>query len=247
MVTHFAPHMPSPRFGVGHSMGGQCIFECALRNPTLFTAIVGIDPIIEKPNKRFFDPVSYLIAASSRRWDMWASQSEAEEFFRSRPFWKAWDPRVVDAQIKYGLRPLPTHIYPTPSGGVTLTTTKHQETFQLHHPDPANPHLLSRPEPVHTFSRLHLLTLPILYIFGSTSYVSNDRAKQSQTPHAEEVVIPDTGHTIPQEKPRECAIAVAEFVGRMARKWEKQREEEGRRGPPAQVITREFLARLSKL
>ncbi|KAF8418039.1 Alpha/beta hydrolase family-domain-containing protein [Tirmania nivea] len=156
MVTHFAPHMPSPRFSIGHSMGGQCIFECALRNPTLFTAIVGIDPVISKPGKEALDP----------------------------------PPKV----------------------------------YQFLRPD------LSRPEPARTFSRLHLLTLPILYIFGSASYVSSEparRAKLSQTPHAEEVAIPDARHTITQEKPRECAVGVAGFWGKWrggGRRKEKERK-----------------------
>lgn len=99
MVNCFAEHMPAPRFGIGHSMGGQCIFECAIRNPSLFIAIVGLDPIIQNVQWDGYMPGSHPIVASSRRRDIWKSREEAEQYFRTRPYYKTWDPRVVDAQI----------------------------------------------------------------------------------------------------------------------------------------------------
>lgn len=78
-----------------------------------------------------------ILAMSTKRRDVWPSREAAAE--HSHRFLKAWDPRVVQLWKEFGYRDLPTAIYPTnpltdgrvPStttAGVTLTTTKHQET-----------------------------------------------------------------------------------------------------------------------
>lgn len=252
MVNHFSALMPAPRFGIGHSMGGQCIFECALRNPGLFTAIIGIDPIILSKEEDVFDIRLHPIFASVRRRDIWPSLEEAESFFRSRPFYKTWDSRVLDAQIKYGLRSLPTHIYPTPPhppNGVTLATNKHQEVFQFLRPHTSNPNLLGRPEPHRTFRNLPDIKIPILYVYGGKSQATKHAMtaeKKKQNPHAEEVTVEEAGHTIPQEMPRECALAIVGFLGKHAKRWEKEREKEGER-MISQVIYPDFLKRMSKM
>lgn len=53
--------------------------------------------------------------------------------FRKSKFFRTWDPRVLDRYLEYGLREVPTAIYPISGdvklGAVTLTTTKHQESW----------------------------------------------------------------------------------------------------------------------
>ncbi|KAL2831461.1 hypothetical protein BDW59DRAFT_169723 [Aspergillus cavernicola] len=51
---------------------------------------------------------------------------------------QAWDPRVLQKWVDFGLRDLPTKLYPTPSNAtppaVTLITTKAQELFNFLRP-----------------------------------------------------------------------------------------------------------------
>lgn len=87
---------------------------------------------------------------STHRRDIWPSRKAAAESFSRSPFYKAWDSRVLERWVKYGLRELPTLIFPdapdptakhessqeTGDGRpVTLTTTRHQEVFTFSRPN----------------------------------------------------------------------------------------------------------------
>ena len=100
MINTFSSEISHPIIGMGHSMGGQAIFECAIRNPDLFVAIIGLDPVIQAgtsaSSKRF---IPMATAMTIKRRDIWPSKEEAVKFFRSRPFYKAWDPRVFDLHM----------------------------------------------------------------------------------------------------------------------------------------------------
>lgn len=157
MVNHFRSQMPRPIIGIGHSMGGQNLVNLALIHQRLFETLILIDPVIQR-----FSSVmgNYAPAQSSAfRRDRWPSRAAAAEAFKKNKFYQTWDPRVLDRWIKYGLRDLPTLLYPSPSStpstpypatttteptltptplkpqGVTLTTTKHQEVFTFLRPN----------------------------------------------------------------------------------------------------------------
>lgn len=151
MVNHFRGHMKRPIIGVGHSMGGTHLVNLSLLHPRLFTTLILIDPVIQRlPSvEGNFGPAK----ASTKRRDRWKSRQEAREKFKTSAFYQTWDPRVLDKWLEYGLRELPTALYPEvqtsntppvvsadPSTAsvhpdketereVTLKTTKHQEVF----------------------------------------------------------------------------------------------------------------------
>jgi len=113
LLTMFADFdIPQPVIGMGHSMGGAQMYCCpltllvfvahsrfyaAICQPSLFTAVVGIDPVIE-PTSVFLHG-SLPAAASARRKDIWPSLAEATKYFRSRSFYRRWDPRCLDLHI----------------------------------------------------------------------------------------------------------------------------------------------------
>lgn len=71
-------------------------------------------------------------AASANRRDHWPSRAVAAEKMRSNPAFQVWDSRILEKYIEYGLRELPTELYPdVPTEGVpvTLQTTKAQEQY----------------------------------------------------------------------------------------------------------------------
>ncbi|QIX01660.1 hypothetical protein AMS68_007177 [Peltaster fructicola] len=134
MVNYFREDIKHPIVGVGHSMGGVNLINLAEMHPRLFTTMILIDPPLQrKPSPEG----SRVVRASLKRRDRWPSRAAAEASFKRSPFYQAWEPRVLDLWLKYGLRELPTHIYPSSSAPtspneeqeVTLTTTKHQEVF----------------------------------------------------------------------------------------------------------------------
>jgi len=100
--------IPQPVIGMGHSMGGaqtylistmeiHCRFYAAICQPSLFTALVGIDPIIEQYS--MFVHGSLPAAASARRKDVWANFDEAKKYFTSRGFYRRWDPRALNLHL----------------------------------------------------------------------------------------------------------------------------------------------------
>ena len=88
----------------------------SLMHPSLFEAIILVDPVIqrENPSRKYALPSTY-------RRDIWPSRKEAAEKFQSSAFYRAWDPRVLDKWVEYGLRDLPTMLHPT-SGGMEEST-----------------------------------------------------------------------------------------------------------------------------
>ena len=143
---------------------------------------------------------------STYRKDIWSSRDAAAKEFKASRFYQKWDPRVLDRWIEYGLRDLPTPIYPDDTmpkekKEVTLTTTKHQEVFTFvrpnfdgYGPDKApdrrthadlNPSLPTiypfyRADSPLTFFRLPELRPSVLYIFGGKSDLSDPQSCQAK-------------------------------------------------------------------
>ncbi|KAK3067909.1 hypothetical protein LTR53_014921 [Teratosphaeriaceae sp. CCFEE 6253] len=156
MINHFRTAMKRPIIGIGHSMGGNNLVNLSLMHPRLFTTLILIDPVIQR---QLSQQGNYSPArASAKRRDRWPSRAAAEASFKRSKFYQTWDPRVLDLWVKYGLRDLPTHLYPkttslsstlpvltadpstaaiTTEREVTLTTTKHQEVLTFLRPTPS--------------------------------------------------------------------------------------------------------------
>jgi pimeloyl-ACP methyl ester carboxylesterase len=192
--------MPRPIFGIGHSMGGHNLASVALMHPRLFSSLILIDPVIQThATPKITNPNQPNIARlSTYRRDLWPSRKFAADSFLKSPFYKRWNPRVLDRWIKYGLRSLPTAIHPldpyAPAhDAVTLTTPKHQEVFTFLRPNyesygengkpinrkthadvnPTQPVLspFYRGEGIAAYLRLPELRPSVLYIFGGDSDV----------------------------------------------------------------------------
>ena len=143
MINLFRKEMSRPLVGIGHSMGGTHLVNLAYLHPRLLTCLVLIDPVIQSASAAA-SIVSHPQASTFRR-DDWPSRAEAASSVKKSKFYQSWDPRVLDLWIKYGLRSLPTAIYPKEHDGpdrsenhdgpVTLTTTKHQEVFTFLRPN----------------------------------------------------------------------------------------------------------------
>lgn len=150
MVNVFRKQMPRPIIGIGHSMGGCQIAHLAILHPRLFETLILVDPVIQRMVSMKGN-ISPAMSSANRR-DCWPSREEAAKAMKRNKFYQAWDDRVFDRWIQYGLRELPTKLYPgseaTPGPvpatvaaeptlapappkpkEVTLRTTKHQEVM----------------------------------------------------------------------------------------------------------------------
>ena len=208
MINHFRNEMTRPLIGIGHSMGGCQLGILSLMHPRLLSALVLIDPVI-MGGKTMTPPGQDLSVAqaSTFRRDLWSSREAAASAFKKSPFFQAWDPRVLDLWLRYGLRPLPTRLYPDNSRNarsdnpVTLSTTKHQEVWTFLRPNfagedgdglPIYNHTTHidldreaggtypfyRPEPTYLFNNLPYIRPPVFYVFGETSNLSPPAAQK---------------------------------------------------------------------
>ncbi|KAF4982302.1 hypothetical protein FZEAL_2051 [Fusarium zealandicum] len=190
MINTFRP--PPPIMGMGHSFGANALTNVALLHPRLLTSLVLLDPVISHYASTPQANGSGPAGISTYRREVWPSRQEAAASFNRSPFYKSWDPRVLERWLDYGIRNVPGE------QAVTLTTTKHQEVFTFLRPSwdaydakgkalvrpelvpDLNPSLndrwptypLYRPEGANTVTRLPNVRPSVLYVFGGQSDIS---------------------------------------------------------------------------
>lgn len=168
-------------------------------HPSLFVGLILIDPVIQRgnPSRKYALPSTY-------RRDIWPSRRDAMKKFQSSAFYQAWDPRVLEKWVEFGLRDLPTNEHPSSQDpnerAVTLTTPKSQELFTFlrpsyidkrsglqignpsdeMHPDDIDEFPFYRPEPSHIFRRLPEVKPGVLYLFGESSDLSSPDARRAK-------------------------------------------------------------------
>lgn len=202
--------MPRPIVGIGHSCGGAQLVHMSLWNPRLFSTLILIDPVIQHRSAEISaeDTKPNLAQLSTFRRELWPSRKEAAESFARSKFYQAWDPRVLDRWVQYGLRDLPTllHAEEQPAGKppkVTLTSTVGNEVHtylrpnfegygahsgkavnRVTHPDldqnRKGTYPFYRSEPQKTFERLPEVRPSVLYIFGGKSDTSGAATNEAK-------------------------------------------------------------------
>ena len=173
----------------------------SLIHPGLFTTLVLIEPYIQAV-KTLATGHNLVVGSLSRR-DVWPTRAAAAAKFKKNL--KDWDQRVVERYIQFGLRELPTSLYPGETSdpiavdpkSVTLMTLKHQEALMMLRPmrknlDPTialsndealQPQtsiyttLMFRTEPVRVMAQLPLLRPSVFFVFGSQSPMSTHETR----------------------------------------------------------------------
>ncbi|KAI0372477.1 alpha/beta-hydrolase [Pilatotrama ljubarskyi] len=91
---------------VAHSFGACSTVRAAIAHPALFKSIILVDAmILPTPDAKTVSSEStrnYVIGAIQRR-DGWLSREEAHRQFSAIPFFRAWDPAVLDIYVECGL------------------------------------------------------------------------------------------------------------------------------------------------
>ncbi|KAJ5291897.1 hypothetical protein N7478_001148 [Penicillium angulare] len=202
MVNHFRDQFTRPIIGVAHSMGGAQLVNLSIIHPRLFSTLVLFDPVImaEGFGGSSSKPTPNPAIFSSRRRDLWPSAEKAKEALSKGL--KRWDPRARERYFTYCLRNVPTAIYDPAdpkvgSKAVTLTTTKHQESWTYTTPnlEPESldrllladwspkrerPFLFSRPECWSSFRHLPHLRPSVQFVFAGKSYLSPPGAQDAK-------------------------------------------------------------------
>lgn len=225
MVNHFRDQMPRPLVGIGHSAGGNQMYvvhqllqafpdhtdryrvNLAFMHPRLFTSVMLLDPVVQiiPPSIGFgSDPVGGLNYTAYSP-DIWPNRAAAIQV--QRKILKNWDPRVLDRVFKYGLRDLPTAVYPelpissdAADPPVTTTTAKFQsivaqirENFDTRQRDgririnrdthaDIEPLIsanlpLYRAEPPETFRRMRTLRPSALWVLAEKTFLDVDHLR----------------------------------------------------------------------
>jgi len=107
--------------GVGHSLGGGGLAFAASALPSVFAGAILVDPVLPPLGKT----VRPLTMGALVRREEWASRAAAREGFLGKPFFRAWDERVLAKYVEFGLKDKPKH------GGVALKTKAKHEAVSL--------------------------------------------------------------------------------------------------------------------
>lgn len=89
--------------------------------PSLFSSVIFCDPVL--PPATTLRQTGRLTQGAVVRRETWKNREEAKEGFLKKPFFRAWDSRVLDKYIRYGIKD-------TPSGEVALKARARDEAVR---------------------------------------------------------------------------------------------------------------------
>lgn len=130
MTNKFRKQMTRPIYAIGHSMGAAQAVMTAHIHPRLFEGVMMIDPSISLARS---PSLKGMLKYTLQKPDTYASRAEADKQIRKSPFFKTWDPKIVQRYIETAFHTSPTAAIPNDS--VKLTTTKHAEATTLIRPN----------------------------------------------------------------------------------------------------------------
>lgn len=191
VVRAIAPKKPVS--AVGHSAGAAHICYAALRDDSLFSRAVLIDPIIGP--REFFQSPNGLAEGARRRRNRFESRDAARDRFAAKPPMNAWDSAVLSAYVDHGLAD-------TAEGDLELKCPGRIEGA-----------IYDRGGSSDIFDSLSRIAFPKLLMTGEHSDVRHlAEAQRQQFRDAEFVVVPGASHFIPQEQPAEVARIVHDWL-----------------------------------
>ena len=237
-----------PLVGIGHSMGGCQMLYAATLHPTLFQAVVAIEPILLTANS---NPAENKIGGitlgllSAKRRNHWPSREEARKLFAKSAFYKNWDARAFDLWIKHGLIPVSTG-----ATEVKLTTDPAFEVYSFTQWVP----YLDTPETdldccEYVFNRLPSFQIPVHTVFGAETTTFTEQKKHdiaTAAPRGSRVDVPGTGHLVPLEQPSEMACICNEYINTAYASWKDTQAKESETSVP-KTMTKEHLSKLQRI
>lgn len=191
--------------GVGHSLGAVTSLLAAAVDPGLFSAIVAVDPLIlTGARSLYWGAVKavglaeriHLVRGARRRRVLWPDRDQVWTTYSSKKVFSSWDPEVLDDYLEAGTVDLP-------QGGVRLRYPREWEA-RIFAAAPHNP-----------WAELRKVSVPTLFVQGEHSDTFLDAARlrvETEVPGSRTVVMTDSSHFVPMERPRELARVIVEFL-----------------------------------
>jgi pimeloyl-ACP methyl ester carboxylesterase len=191
--------------GVGHSLGAVCSLLAAVEDPGLFSTVVAIDPIVLTGwHSRMWGAMKRIgigdalpiVRGAVRRRDRWPDRETARIGYLSKKMFRWWDLEVFDDYLHHG-------IVPGPDGGVVLRYSKRWEAQVFR----VSPHDL--------WPILRRMPIPTIFVEGehTDTFLPAAAARVGrEVPDARVLVIPDSSHFVPMEKPEEMGRAVMNAI-----------------------------------
>ncbi len=205
MANHLQAYGLQQVVAIGHSLGGVMSLLAAARYPSLFRALVLMDPVILPPATLWMlrwlrrvglEGRSALVRAARRRRRVFPNREAARERYRRHPFFAAWHPQAFEAYVHYGLRE-------RADGSVELAYSPDWEARVF------------ATVPIDIWQWILRVRLPTLVVYGARSDTfrrSAARRLQRVWPHARFVALADAGHMFPLEEPERAARAIRPFL-----------------------------------
>ncbi|GAA5881226.1 hypothetical protein JCM3774_000659 [Rhodotorula dairenensis] len=192
--------------GVGHSLGASATAFAATACPSLFSSVILVDPVLAPPIA--FDPSQTALVplGALKRRGVWPSRKEALDQFSAKPFFRAWDSRILEGYVELGM-------HESEQGQIALKAKPFYEaiTFLGSLCDTS----------LRATRRLESVTLnlPLHYIFADTgrSMLPEEATTylvEHATPHATWTRVRGAGHLVSLEKPTETARCLVDFLER---------------------------------
>jgi pimeloyl-ACP methyl ester carboxylesterase len=190
----------SNNLAVGHSMGATVL--------TIASALFGLQPrglVLIEP---IFLPEEFyamniklkdhpLASQSIKRKNNWKDENAALEYLKSKSLFAGWDEQMLRFYLKYGMEK-------QAEGDLKLTCSPRNEAALFMGGKSTNPWPL-----------LNKLTCPVLVVEGEKStnkeFVDLQKAV-SLLANGRYKSVPNAGHLIPMEKPKEVAEILKEFL-----------------------------------
>ncbi|GAA5904034.1 hypothetical protein JCM6882_003805 [Rhodosporidiobolus microsporus] len=188
--------------GIGHSLGGGATAYAATALPSLFSSVVLVDPVLPKPDGPL-RPMEKLTTGALIRKEKWTSRKEAMEGFSKKPFFTAWDKRILDGYVEFGLKDV--------ESGAALTCTARNEALTFC--DPMAVAARRACDRLKTLPR----ALPVHFLMADAhrSVLAEDlidHLVNEAVPHASLSRVKDAGHLLVHEKPDEAGRLIAAFL-----------------------------------
>jgi len=193
--------------GIGHSMGGHVLLQCAADAPQAFARLVLFDPVILAPE--FYAPATQLLRddtphPASRRKRDFASAEKMIARFEARDPYCLFNRRVFEDYCRHGLLPDPAG-----TGGMVLACAPEVE---------ASVYGSSRSNGgIHDAARK--VDIPVLVVRAQQSDLHDFKGSPTWPqlaailPKGTDMHRPDRTHFHPFEDPADAARIIAAFIG----------------------------------
>ncbi|MCK8503466.1 alpha/beta fold hydrolase [Myxococcus fulvus] len=190
--------------GVGHSMGGVATLLASVKDPSLFRAVVTLDPVLFSGMRKLVLDVLTLLGQRSRvppaslarrRRAHWPTRELAYTVYRKKPLFAAFDEACFQDYVTYGLTE-------APEGGFRLTIPREWEARVF------------ETTPKGLWESLRSISVPTLVVRGqrTRTLAASAFAKARRVIPGVRLEEAPGGHLFPLEDPADCARRILVFL-----------------------------------